>query len=137
MINDILLVLQWWTVLFGIGIIFLPFTSLFFSKFGDFGYIFSKTLGIIIISYTIYLLSFLHVVPFSTTSIFLVLWLYFLINVIVLKKQNLKKLLFQKKKIFLVQECIFLSAILIWSYVRAFQPDINGLEKFMDFGFVN
>lgn len=137
MTNDALLVLQWWAVLFGIGIIFLPTTSLFFSKFGDFGYIFSKTLGIIVISYTIYLLSFLHVVPFSTTSIFLVLWLYFLINVIVLKKQNLKKLLFQKKKIFLVQEFIFLSAILIWSYVRAFQPDINGLEKFMDFGFVN
>ena len=35
------------------------------------------------------------------------------------------------------QELFFLCSLLFWSYIKAFQPDIHGLEKFMDFGFMN
>ena len=35
------------------------------------------------------------------------------------------------------EELLFLLALATWSFVRGFQPDIQGLEKFMDFGFVN
>jgi uncharacterized membrane protein len=34
-------------------------------------------------------------------------------------------------------EILFLLGLLALSYVRAHQPDIRGLEKFMDFGFIN
>ena len=40
-------------------------------------------------------------------------------------------------KIFLLEEAIFLGGLFLWSYVRANNPDIHGLEKFMDFGFLN
>src|SRR3990170_4408323 len=40
-------------------------------------------------------------------------------------------------KIFLFEEILFLSGIFFWSYIRAHEPSINGLEKFMDFGFLN
>ncbi|KKR14110.1 MAG: YYY membrane protein [Candidatus Woesebacteria bacterium GW2011_GWA1_39_21b] len=37
----------------------------------------------------------------------------------------------------LFQEILFTLGLFFWSYVRSHQPDINGLEKFMDFGFIN
>jgi len=33
-------------------------------------------------------------------------------------------------------ELVFLGAMMGWSVIRGFQPDIIGLEKFMDFGFI-
>lgn len=36
-----------------------------------------------------------------------------------------------------LEEVIFLAGLTFWSYIRAHEPSINGLEKFMDFGFVN
>jgi len=35
------------------------------------------------------------------------------------------------------EELLFLAALVFWSYIRGLQPDIQGLEKFMDYGFVN
>jgi len=37
----------------------------------------------------------------------------------------------------LIEEALFLIVLTFWTYIRSFAPDINGLEKFMDFGFVN
>lgn len=39
--------------------------------------------------------------------------------------------------IMLLQELIFLVSLLFWSYIKSFQPDIHGLEKYMDYGFIN
>jgi uncharacterized membrane protein len=40
-------------------------------------------------------------------------------------------------KLLFLEESIFFITLLFWSYVRTFQPDIYGLEKYMDYGFVN
>ena len=40
-------------------------------------------------------------------------------------------------KIFAGEEALFLCGLILWSYIRGLQPDIHGLEKFMDYGFVN
>jgi uncharacterized membrane protein len=40
-------------------------------------------------------------------------------------------------KTFLREELFFLLLLLGWLTLRGAQPDIHGLEKFMDFGFVN
>lgn len=37
----------------------------------------------------------------------------------------------------IIEEFLFIVILAFFSYVRAFAPDINGLEKFMDYGFVN
>lgn len=36
-----------------------------------------------------------------------------------------------------LEEALFIIAFFAWSYVRAQEPSIRGLEKFMDFGFIN
>lgn len=40
-------------------------------------------------------------------------------------------------KIFIFEEFLFFSSLLIWSVVRSYNPAIHDLEKFMDFGFIN
>lgn len=131
-------VLQWWLVLFVLGLGFLPLTFLLFDKFFDKGYIFSKLLAIVFTTYAIFLLGVLHIVPFSILSSFIIfaalagIFFYF--------SPRKWKILYNIKNtwhIFLFEEIIFVGALFFWSYIHGFSPDIHGLEKYMDFGFIN
>jgi len=64
---------------------------------------------------------------------------YTLINVVILikNKQEIIASASKKIKILLFEEALFLLGLFGWSFVRAHQPDVRGLEKFMDFGFIN
>lgn len=136
---DLLSVFHWWTIFFLIGAVFLPLTTSIFSNFSDKGYIFSRILGMAVLSYIVFLLGTLKLLPFQMPTIILVCVICFIANLFIAKKnQFLLKLNFKKNLgIYFLEEAIFLVALLFWSYVRGFQPDIHGLEKFMDFGFVN
>jgi uncharacterized membrane protein len=139
MFNDFLLIFFWWLLLAGIGLIFLPLTFRLFKNFFDKGYLFSKILGILLISYLVWLLGSLKILPFLNETIWLVIlgvagfnWWLFNKNQTDLK-QELKK----NWRIFVGEEVIFFVCLVFWSLIRGFQPDIQGLEKFMDYGFVN
>lgn len=137
-IGDIISVFTWWFTILIIGIGFLPITSSIFNRFFDKGYIFSKVLGIALISYGIFLFSLLHILPFTQLSTYLVFCLEIVIFFLVIKeKKSLLKNLLLRKKIFLFEESLFLIALCAWVEVKSFGPDIHGLEKFMDFGFIN
>lgn len=146
MSHDLTFIVQWWAVLFCIGIIFLPLASRIFSGFWDFGYIFSKVLGVVFVSYLIFVLGFLHILPFNTSTTYVVLFVFALVNlwifVRVLRKQkNLSSarddFARQRLPILILEEFLFFLAILFWAYIRGHEPSLNSLEKFMDFGFVN
>ncbi|MDP3988194.1 MAG: DUF2298 domain-containing protein, partial [Candidatus Levybacteria bacterium] len=133
---DLLFIFKWWFTLFLIGLVFLPLTTSIFSNFFDKGYIFSKTLGITIVSYLIFILGIFHFLHFTQINIILSLIFFAAVN-IVFNLPFIMQTLKEKWKIFIFEEVIFLLAILFWSYIRSFQPEIHGLEKYMDFGFVN
>jgi len=135
---DTIFILQWWLVFFVIGIIFLPLTTRVFSIFFDKGYVFAKVIGIAFISYAVFVLGFLKILPFETQNIFLVAGIFLLINLFITKKFpqlniKIKSLL----PIFIFEECMFLAILILWSFIHAHQPNIHGLEKYMDFGFIN
>lgn len=131
---DIKFILQWWLVLFLIGVISLPLTARIFSNFFDRGYIFSKIIGALLISYSVFLLGSLKILPFTETSIILVFGAFLVLNIFLIRRlANLKNNL----KIFVFEEIIFLVALVFWAFIRAHEPSIHGLEKYMDFGFVN
>ena len=134
-ILDLLYISKWWLVFFFLGITFLPLTSKIFNSFIDKGYIFSKVIGLVLVTYLIYALGTFHLLKFTTLNIFIVWFLCASISLFFLRKENFnfKKYL----KIFLFEEIIFLATLIAWSYVRAHQPDIHDLEKFMDYGFIN
>ena len=102
-------------------------------------------LGMSFTAYTIFLLGTLHILPFSQWGSYLVLLLWFIVFHIRFAR-NPNRLLFTTSffkliknhwKIFLFEELLFLTGLFFLSYIRSFSPDIHGLEKYMDFGFIN
>ena len=89
LLSDLINILQWWGIFFLIGIIFTPITSLIFPNFFDKGYIFSKIIGLAFISYAVFILGFLKILPFETQNLYFVVGVFILINLFVNKKISL------------------------------------------------
>jgi uncharacterized membrane protein len=137
---DLFFAFQWWLMLFLIGALFLPLTAFVFSKFFDKGYLFSKVIGISIISYSIFILGSVHLIPFTRLFSVIILLAYGLFFLILCKYKHdlLNAISFKEKwRCFLLEELLFIAIMLFWVFIRAHQPDIHNIEKFMDFGFVN
>jgi len=134
MLADLTTIFYWWALLFGLGIVFLPLTRRLFAKFFDQGYAFSKILALLLISYPVWLLGSLRALPFFPETIWLIILGWLVFNYCKLKMAKPKQSLLN---IWALEEVLFLIGLIVWSIIRGFQPDIHGLEKFMDYGFVN
>ncbi len=137
MIELISVVVPWWSIFFILGILALPVASKIFSVFFDKGYIFSKILGLITVSYSAYVLGTLHILPFSTLSLLIITALLGSASIVYAVRNNTLNTFRNKWKVFLFEELLFFVGILFWAFIKSFQPDIHGLEKFMDYGFLN
>lgn len=156
--SDFLYVLRFWFVYFILGLIALPLTAKIFSRFVDKGYIFSKTIGVLLVSFLIWIAASFKILQFSLASLLIIVGLISFLSLIYLLSycsivKPARHLLSQKataggllnclrenkKTIILIsfEEVMFFLCLLLWSYVRGFQPTIEGLEKYMDFGFIN
>jgi YYY domain-containing protein len=127
--------LAWYVMLLIIGIIFFPMTRLIFGSFYDKGYGFSKALGIMFLSYSVYVLGTTHIIPFTQFTLFGVLAAWGCFNYYLHRKNALKESL--PIHLLILEEALFFIALFFWAYIRGFEPSIRGLEKFMDFGFIN
>lgn len=133
--TDVFFILRWWTIITLMGIIFLPLTSRFFNSFFDKGYIFSKILGICVVTYIAYALGSFNLLSFSNQNLLLIIFFCIIGNAILFHKTRPFKL--KDVKIFIFEEFLFLACLLFWSLIRSYNPSIHDLEKFMDYGFIN
>lgn len=137
MSTDIGYIFQWWIMFFILGIIFLPLTVKLFNNFFDKGYALSKVLATLLVSYSVWLISSFKILSFDYFTVTVVVAAALVINIIVAKRV---KFIFHTKPfihIFILEEILFLAGLIFWAYVRAHEPSIHGLEKYMDFGFIN
>jgi uncharacterized membrane protein len=124
---------------FIIGLASFPLIWTIFNKFTDSGYAFSKSFGLLIISYSAFILGIFKIAPFSIYTLISIFSLYFMVNIYLFRKYRKRIIsdLGKNIRIIILQEILFILGLIFWSYIRAHQPDIRGLEKFMDFGFIN
>ena len=135
--NDISYITIWWLILFVIGVINLPLSSVILKRFSDNGYGFSKTIGILITSFVVFLLSIIKSIPFSQITIVSTLLLLLIVNIyLIYKTPKILSKVRGNLRIIIAQEFLFIFGLAFWSWVRGHNPDINGLEKFMDYGFI-
>jgi uncharacterized membrane protein len=126
----------WYLMLLGIGIIFFPITKKLFGKlFIDSAYPFAKIIGIICISYLAFILGIFKFLNFSQITLFFLIFLFATINFVIYKKDTYKYKF--NWPLICVEEGLFFLGLLFWTYVRGQEPSVHGLEKFMDFGFIN
>ena len=137
--NWILITFQWYLVLLIIGIIFTPLTKKIFKNFNfDFGYPFAKTLGIILLSYFVFVLGIVKILPFSRLSLIFALCLFAIINWFIFKKnKQIGSGVMNHAPTIIFEEFLFIFSLFFWTYIRSQEPSIRSLEKFMDFGFIN
>jgi len=129
--KDIISFFVWWFSLWLIGFIFWPLSRKIFESFFDEGWLFSKTIGLVFLTLTLWFLSSLKILPFTY---FTILGLLVLSAIVIFKKF---KSFGRFKEIFIWEEVIFFCALVFFSFVRGQLPDIHGIEKFMDFAFLN
>lgn len=138
--SDFFSLVQWFLTIFLVGVPFLTLSNSLFPTFFDRGYIFTKILGIAIVSYIIFLSGIFHILPFSqATSFFILIAVGIVLNCFIIRKNRTEvvQLIKDYTPVFLFEELLFFSGLLFWSWIKTFSPDIHGLEKFMDYGFIN
>lgn len=141
MTSDIFTIFYWWLMTVFLAGLSLPLTFKIFDKFWDKGWIFAKTASFLIISYLAFIFGRIRVLPFYRETLFLIIIVLAAANIYWLNqgknKQKIIKIFKDNWQTFAWQEGMFLIMLTFWSLIRGFDPAIEGLEKFMDQGFVN
>ncbi|NLX07832.1 MAG: hypothetical protein GXY33_22050 [Phycisphaerae bacterium] len=128
----------WWAVLMVMGLVLLPVGNRLFGVFFDRGYVFSKVLGLAAVGYLVWLGSSLRVLAFGgTAGVIVTAAMALAVGVFLTDYGELRRAVGECWRLWMGEELLFLAVLVGWSFVRSLQPDIHGLEKFMDFGFVN
>lgn len=118
-----------------IGIAIFPLGLVLFPRFLDKGWALSKILGIVIASYIVWLCSSLHILPFTRINALLILALL-AVATWTWGYRHIRTLDMRAVIFIVIEEILFIVSFAIWNYLRGFAPDINGLEKYMDYGFM-
>ena len=157
--TDFWIVVKWWVALFLIGSVSFPLTKKLFSSWYDRGYMFTKAVGMAFVTYIVYIAAMARVLPFTFESIVLAMITVFFFGLLVhvftsrevegRRDTRMGTLLKYPKAfmhhapqkmrlvmILILEELFFFGLLLFWSWVKGHEPSIHGLEKFMDFGFM-
>lgn len=140
----------WWLTILGLGLISMPLTFLFFHRFQDSGWIFSKAIGIAFSGWILWYLSSLKWFRFTEgntkiAALFLLLFNIFALFVQLKRSKGKQNQMEGAKKgrgiqdrliSILMEEVLFYLLLLLWVYIRTFKPEAYGTEKFMNYGFM-
>lgn len=125
------MVIYWWLIWWMVGLAGWAWTVKIFCSWEDRGYVFGKIGGVLLITFAVYVLGFVKILPFSFWGI--VGCAAGIYGAARIKKEKLKGK--TNWKLILTEELLFGAALLLWSYIKGHEATINGLEKFMDYGF--
>ena len=139
-------VILWWLALQLIGILALPLTWRLFARLPGRAYPFAKVLGLLLLSYVLWLGAIFHLIPNTLGGVVISLAILAGLSVWV-GRQGLQRAQEGTRPLFawlranrglvLATELLFLLVLVAWSAFRAFNPDIAGTEKPMEFAFIN
>ncbi len=88
MLSDLTFIFSWWFLIFILGLITLPITFVLFKKFWDKGYIFSRIISIVLLSYLIFIGGVFKLLTFTNLNLLLIILLILLLNIFFLKQKN-------------------------------------------------
>ncbi|MCK4937768.1 MAG: hypothetical protein KAR85_04095 [Methanosarcinales archaeon] len=127
-------IIKWWVVLELIGLAAMPATAWIFRNLQDKGVSLSKILGLVLVTYFSWVLTYLGF-DYSTIIIGISLLIVFSISMVIF---FFKRYPFDRKAL-IRSEVLFTVAFLIFVILRAYRPEIywTGGEKFMDMSFIN
>lgn len=133
----------WIACLTLISLISFPIGYLMFSTFDDKGFLFAKTLGLLMVCFTAWILSSLHIMRFGQSSLWFGIALVSTISIcITIKKyREIFKYISANWSKIISLEILFLGSFLAFTLIRMMNPDLwhpyRGGEKPMDMAYLN
>ncbi len=129
----------WWLIVEILGLITFPLAFVVFRKLPGRGYAFAPPLGLLLVSYTLWLAASLGFLQNSRAAIFLLFILLALVSAFIARRERAALTDFwrNKRALLLSTELIFTVAFVAYAFFRAHDPAINHTEQPMDFGFMN
>lgn len=123
----------------GLGLLAVPIALLLFRNLGDRGYAFAKPLGLLLLSFPLWLLGSLGVLPITRWSILLTLVVFLGITTWLWRRHRTDFIAFWRRERTLIisTEVVFLLIFVGWTLYRAYDPAINHTEQPMDLAFLN
>jgi YYY domain-containing protein len=136
-------VLAWWLVVELLGLVAFPIAFSIFKNLDDRGYFFAKSVGILVLGYLVWLAASLRFLPYTWTSIVLMLGLLAAVSLrlFLARRQAMIDFLRRERHLILLAEALFLTGYLLFCFIRLLNPDLwqpwLGGEKPMEFAFLN
>lgn len=132
--------ISWYLVIVFIGMIFFPIIYKLMPFLTDHGYCFSRIAGLLVWGYLFWILNIFGIIHNNLNGILFCFLLILIIACLFIHGHDWNAMIYwikDNKKIVLVSEILFLLSFLIWTIVRAANPDISGTEKPMELAFIN
>jgi YYY domain-containing protein len=129
--SELLYAAQWYLLIVFLGIISLPLTVTICRNLPERGYSVSKILGILLLAYVSWVLS--YALGYSRNEIMFSLLLLCVFSAIIYAKKRPGI----DRKLLLTNELIFGAVFVLFLVIRAYNPEIHDGEKVSDFMFLN
>lgn len=139
-------VILWWLVIQLLGLVALPLTWRLFARLPGRGYPFAKALGLLLVSYLLWLGASFGLLPNDLGGVILALFVVAGVSAWLGRDawrrspdgvQPLLVWLRANRWLVLATELLFLAIFAGWAVFRAYTPDIAGTEKPMELAFIN
>jgi YYY domain-containing protein len=139
-------VISWWLIAQVLGLAVLPLTWRLFARFSGRGYPFTKAFGLLLVPYVLWLGAIFHVLPNDVGGMVFALALVAGVSFWLGRagwqrneagERPLVAWLRANRALVIATEALFAVVLVGWSIFRAYNPDISGTEKPMEFAFIN
>ena len=139
MMNVILDVLRWYLVLAGIGVIGFPVAFGFLNRLPGRGFVFSRSLGLILVTFVYWLLGTLGFLQNNTGPLLGVCAAAVVFSFFFWRKHRseIAAWLNGSRSYIILSEAVFLAAFLLIISFRLAGPEVSGTEKPMEMMFIN
>ena len=132
--------LIWFITVEILGLIALPVTFRLFKSLPDKGYAFGKALSILLVSFVLWILSSIHILPNTQWAIILLVVIFAAGSFVLFRRRRseMKEYLVQNRGVIIATEAVFLIAFVGYGVIHAYNCDIMSYgEKPMDLAFLN
>ena len=129
-----------------LGLAVLPLTWRLFARFPGRGYPFAKALGLLLVSYLLWLGAIFRLIPNDTGGILVALAVVAGVSFWLGRAgwqrdadatRPILAWLRDNRSLVITTEVLFAAVLIGWCVFRAYNPDISGTEKPMEFAFIN
>src|SRR6266700_1034811 len=130
---------QMWALVEVLGFVCLPLTVTVFHNVPDRGWAFSKTIGVAVLAFFVWLLLMcFHALLFSQYLVAGVFLLLLAINIVgfLHARHTIVKVVRVNFTYIIISEAVFAGMIFLLGWIRSYVPDIRSFEMFMDEGFI-